>query len=219
MSTTLVNPEVEAPRETTGGGGDFSDSGSGDGGDRGGDREQRYSPYETGAWVLMVPVAMLFMGLTSAMIVRKGVSDDWISIRMPNILYFNTVLLLGSSLALEFARRSLKQAEIESLKVWLGLTSFSGIVFLAGQLFAWRQLAAQGVFVATNPSSSFFYVLTGTHGAHLFGGITALIYLTIRVFRDELNNRRQSALRAAAVYWHFMDALWIYLFLLLNIWR
>src|SRR6059036_3135387 len=197
MSTTLANPEVEAPRETTGGGGDFNDPRSGDGGDRGGGRERHYSPYETGAWVLMIPVAMLFIGLTSAMIVRKGASDDWISIRMPNILYFNTVWLLGSSLALEFARRAHKQAATGSLKIWLGLTSFSGIVFLAGQLVAWRQLAAQGVYVAYNPSSSFFYVMTGTHGAHLFGGITALIYLTIRVFRDELNDRRQSALRAA----------------------
>lgn len=218
MSTTLVNPDLEVPRETTGGG-DFNDPGSGDGGDRGGGRERRYSPYETGAWVLMIPVAMLFMGLTSAMIVRKGVSDDWISIRMPNILYFNTLWLLGSSLALEFARRALKQEATDTLKIWLGLTSFCGIVFLAGQLVAWRQLATQGFFVATNPSSSFFYVLTGTHGAHLFGGIFALLYLTIRVFRDELNNRRQSALRAAAVYWHFMDALWIYLLLLLIIWR
>ncbi len=219
MSATLIHPEVEAPRETTGGGNDIFDPGSGDDGDRGRGDERSFSPYETGVWVLMIPVIMLFVGLTSAMIVRKGVAEDWISIRIPGILYFNTILLLGSSLTLEFARRALKLAAIDAVKMWSGLTSLTGTIFLMGQLLAWKQLAAQGVFVATNPSSSFFYVLTATHGAHLFGGMAALIYLTIRLFRDELNARRKSAFKATIVYWHFMDALWIYLFFLLIFWR
>src|SRR5881409_2485692 len=174
MSTTLVSPEIEAPRETTGGGGDSTEPGSGGGGDSGGGRERRYASYETMAWVMMIPVTMLFMGLTSAMIVRKGVSDDWVPINVPRILYFNTILLLASSLTLEFARRALKPAAADALKMWLALTSLIGMIFLAGQALAWRRLASEGIFLASNPSGSFFYVLTATHGAHLLGGITAL---------------------------------------------
>jgi cytochrome c oxidase subunit 3 len=219
MSTTLTSPEVEAPRETTGGGGGFSDIEPGGGGDRGGGSVRRSGSYETMVWVLMIPVTMLFMGLTSAMIVRKGISNDWISIQVPQVLYFNTILLLASSVTLEVARRALKIAETGALKIWLAITSLTGVIFLAGQVLAWKRLAAQGVFLASNPASSFFYVLTATHGAHLLGGITALIYLTIRIFRVELNSRRESAFRATTVYWHFMDALWIYLLLLLIFWR
>jgi len=132
----------------------------------------------------------------------------------------NTAVLLASSLTFEMAGRALKQAADSKLRGWLGATAALGTLFLAGQLLAWKQLAAQGVFVGTNPSSSFFYILTATHGIHLLGGMTALLYLTIRFLRRKFSARRRSALKATAVYWHFMDALWIYLLLLLLIfWR
>jgi cytochrome c oxidase subunit 3 len=167
----------------------------------------------------MIPIVMLFAGLTSSLVVRKGISDDWISIQIPTLLWLNTLVLLLSSAALETARRALKRARHDSFRVWLGITAALGTLFLLGQIAAWRELAAQGMFLSSNPSSSFFYVLTASHGAHLIGGMVALTYLTIRVFRNQFGSRRRSALKATAVYWHFMDGLWIYLMALLIFWR
>ena len=218
MNSTLVGPELETPPDLDRGGGGFADRGSGGGG-RGEPDPARFDSYQTVVWVLMIPIVMLFVGLTSSLIVRKGVSDDWISIEIPRILWLNTLVLLASSVALEIARRALNRGNEDSFRVWLWVTAAMGTLFLLGQIEAWRELVAQGAFLSTNPSSSFFYVLTASHGAHLIGGMVALIYLTIRVFRNQLGPRRRSALKATTVYWHFMDGLWIYLIALLILWR
>jgi cytochrome c oxidase subunit 3 len=103
------------------------------------------------------------------------------------------------------------------------LTALLGVGFLASQLIAWRQLAAQGVYLASHPHSSFFYLLTGAHAFHLFGGLLALTFLWLRSRKQSddsgLISKRQASTDAVAIYWHFMDALWIYLFLLLFLWR
>jgi cytochrome c oxidase subunit 3 len=218
MSPTAVAPEIGAPPQAGEGRGGFDDPGQGDGD---GGRHQpaaRYDPYDTLSWVLLIPVVMLFVGLTSSLVVRRGLSDDWEAIRIPPILFWNTGVLISSSVALELARRAMR-SDPARFRTRLWITAGLGTVFLAGQVAAWRQLAAQGLFLATNPASSFFYVLTATHGAHLAGGLTALLYLTARALRGELGPRRQSALRATAVYWHFMDLLWVYLLFVLLFWR
>jgi cytochrome c oxidase subunit 3 len=219
MNPTLVDTELETPPELDRGGGGFADRGSDGGGDGRRDPPPPFDTYQTVVWVLMIPIVMLFAGLTSSLVVRKGISDDWISIQIPTLLWLNTLVLLLSSAALETARRALKRARHDSFRVWLGITAALGTLFLLGQIAAWRELAAQGMFLSSNPSSSFFYVLTASHGAHLIGGMVALTYLTIRVFRNQFGSRRRSALKATAVYWHFMDGLWIYLMALLIFWR
>src|SRR5262245_6847365 len=177
MNSTLVGPELETPPDLDrGGGGDFTDRGSDDGGRREPDPVGRFDTYQTVVWVLMIPIVMLFAGLTSSLIVRKGVSDDWISIAIPKILWLNTIVLLASSAALESARRALKRGNNDGFRVWLWITAALGTLFLVGQIAGWRELAAQGAFLSSNPSSSFFYVLTASHGAHLMGGMIALIY-------------------------------------------
>jgi cytochrome c oxidase subunit 3 len=162
---------------------------------------------------------MLFVGLTSSLVVRRGFSGDWTPISLPKILGWNAVILLVSSYAFEKARRALEADSFRIFQQWLWVTAVLGTGFLIGQWLAWRELAAQGVFLASNPSSSFFYVLTATHGTHLIGGIAALTYLTIRATRNEFGATRRSALKATAVYWHFMDALWVYLLFVLIFWR
>jgi cytochrome c oxidase subunit 3 len=198
MNSTLVGPELETPPDLDRGGGGFAERGSGGGG-RGEPDPARFDSYQTVVWVLMIPIVMLFVGLTSSLIVRKGVSDDWISIEIPRILWLNTLVLLASSIALEGARRALNRGNEDSFRVWLWVTAALGTLFLLGQIEAWRELVAQGAFLSTNPSSSFFYVLTASHGAHLIGGMVALIYLTIRVFRNQFGPRRRSALKATTV--------------------
>lgn len=168
-------------------------------------------------WVAMVSIAMLFLALTSAMIVRATGSSDWVHTAVPSILYFNTFVLILSSFTFELSRRSLKKEEGKKFARWLYLTTALGIIFIAGQLTAWRELAARGLYIGTNPSSSFFYVLTAAHGIHLLGGILALLYLVFRTRKIISNPRKRIGVEVTALYWHFMDGLWIYLLILLMV--
>lgn len=168
--------------------------------------------YSIGVWVALAGVFMMFTALTSAYIVRSGLAQDWRPLAMPRILLVSTAILLVSSGTLELARRQI----IDSVRRhrWLLLTASLGFVFLAAQIVAWQQLTAQGVYLATDPHRAFYYVLTATHGLHLLGGLLALVYLLIRRQRQSKGN-----LDAISVYWHFMDVLWIFLLLLLFLWR
>jgi cytochrome c oxidase subunit III len=181
---------------------------------------QEYSPppSSTGIWVVLFAITMMFAAFTSALVVRKGSSLDWRHFALPSILYFNTFILLMSSVTLEVARRRVTafmgglRSRNESPARWLYITLFLGLLFVAGQYIAWRQLSAEGVFLATNPSSSFFYVLTATHALHVLGGLGGIIFVIRKLNRSAL---RRNTLVATARYWHYMDVLWIYLLLLL----
>ena len=179
--------------------------------------------YRIGMWVALASILMLFTSLSSAYIVRAASANDWQPLRMPRVLLLSTALILVSSLTLEFARRKLKTGEQRAHKSLLVLTTLLGLGFLGSQLFAWKQLARQGIYISSNPHSSFFYLLTATHGLHLLGGLVGLGFLTLRArlkSDDELAaTKSQAQTDAVSLYWHFMDVLWIYLFLLLFFWR
>ena len=174
-------------------------------------------------WVGLASVAMMFTSLSSAYIVRSTSSNDWSTLPLPTVLLISTALILGSSATLEVARRKLKAALSKPYTRWLALTVILGLCFLVAQIFAWRQLARKGLYLASNPHSSFFYLLTGAHAVHLVGGLLGLTFLWLRsrrhVIETTLIAKRKAATDAVSIYWHFMDALWIYLFLLLFLWR
>ena len=176
------------------------------------------SRYRIGMLVSLASIAMLFTSLSSAYIVRSGVTYDWYPMAVPRVMFGSTALLLLCSVSIEIARRKLKQGLSATYSKYLLLTGFLGLGFLVSQLIAWRQLAAQGIYISTHPHSSFFYVLTGAHGVHIAGGLLGLIFLWLRSGRL-VAGKRQAAADAVAIYWHFMGALWIYLFLLLFLWR
>jgi cytochrome c oxidase subunit 3 len=175
-------------------------------------------PSSTAIWVVLFAITMMFAAFTSALIVRKGSSLDWRTFKLPSILFFNTGLLLASGVTLEVSRRRIAsfmgnvKNQVESPARWLYMTLLLGLLFVAGQYVAWSQLSAQGLYLATNPSSSFFYVLTATHALHVLGGLAGLGYVIRKLSKSSL---RRSTLDATARYWHFMDALWLYLLLLL----
>ena len=137
---------------------------------------------------------------------------------LPPILYLNTLVLIASSVTLGLARRQIgafmggRGAPIAQPARWLYVTLFLGLLFVAGQYVAWLQLRSQGLYLATNPNSSFFYVLTAMHVLHVLGGLGGMILVIHRFGRAVL---RKSTLDATARYWHFMGGLWIYLLLLL----
>ncbi len=170
-------------------------------------------PARFGLWAFLGTVTMLFMGFTSAYVVRR-VSLDWRPIRPPGLLWANTAALALSSLALETARRRLRAWDLASARRWLAGVGALGALFLAGQLGAWRALAAEGVFLSSNPHSSFFYLLTGLHGAHLLGGLIWFLAAWWRL-RAPAVAPGHHGLGLFATYWHFLGLLWLYLVVLL----
>jgi cytochrome c oxidase subunit III len=174
-------------------------------------------PASTGIWVGLAAITMTFAAFTSALIVRQGGSSDWQHFTLPSILYFNSLIIIASSVTLEISRRQITTfmvARNEGIAPsrWLYATLALGLIFVAGQIFAWLQLKSQGFGLAANISYSFFYVLTVAHAIHLLGGLGGLIRVISKVNHSVL---RRSTLKATSLYWHFMGALWLYLLLLL----
>jgi cytochrome c oxidase subunit III len=182
-------------------------------------------PASTGIWVGLAGITMTFAAFTSALIVRQGAAPDWRHITLPPILYLNTLVIIASSVTLEVSRRRVAsfmgsgawdqdkaEGRVENPGRWLYITLFLGLLFVAGQTFAWLQLRAQGFSLATNISYSFFYVLTIAHALHLLGGLGGLVRVIGKLNHGVL---KRSTLDATSRYWHFMGVLWVYLLSLL----
>jgi cytochrome c oxidase subunit III len=221
MATTVPEPpKIEESRDPrlagtscSGGGRNLAPAG----GKLPGLKDYSPPPSATGIWVVLASITMSFAAFTSALIVRQGGAADWRHLTLPRILYLNTLVLFASSIALEVARRRLvtssgRKAQVSGPSLWLYISLFLGLLFVAGQYVAWGQLRSQGLFLATNPNSSFFYVLTAVHALHVLGGLGGLARVIRRLNQSIL---RKSTLDATAYYWHFMDGLWVYLLLLL----
>lgn len=221
MATVLNPPKLITPAGNGSKGGNGNGfGGDGFGGHGGGEARGGRVPaqtYHTGMWMALVAIVMLFAAFTSAMVVRKGGSSDWTALAIPRILYLNTMMLIASSVALEASRRELAAGMAGRFKMWLYAAALLGVAFIGGQLVAWRELASRGVYLSTNPSSSFFYLLTAAHGIHLLGGLIALFYLVWRAPLLASGLKKRVAVDVTAVYWHFMDGLWIYLLILLTV--
>ena len=193
--------------------------GGGDFGSRGDGFDPAYRRASlTGITLALGAILMFFLALTSSYIVRKGTTSDWIPLEIPRLLYLNTAVLVASSVTIELARRRLARGLMAAYRQMWALTVGLGVVFVIGQLLAWRALRAEGVFLATNPSSSFFYTLTALHGLHLLGGIIALLYVTLKSWQRSRIGQI-TGVQIASIYWHFMDGLWVFLLLLLTLGR
>ena len=218
MPGTREIQEIEIILEDIGGGGVNEPPVGGDGGD--GDKRRHPEPpsarrYYSAIGLGIISIFMFFMALTSAFLVRRT-SSDWVPVHLPMVVWLNTLILLASSATLELARRRLAAADLKGFRALWRITTALGILFLIGQLFAWRQLVAQGVYVSVNPASSFFYIFTGAHGLHIVGGVASLLYVLLRTF-EKGNVSRRLAAEITSYYWHFMDGLWLFLLALLSL--
>ena len=170
-----------------------------------------------GLGVFLAVVSSLFALFISAYFMRMQVAD-WAQMPAPEVLWFNTGVLILSSVALQYAQVAARRGRMEDVGYGLIAGGLFALTFLVGQLFAWQQLNAAGYFLAANPGNAFFYLFTGVHGLHLLGGLVALAMTADKVWRGfELNHVRLSV-RLCAVYWHFLLALWLVLFSLLTPW-
>ena len=218
MPGTSVGHDIELIIEKVAdNGGGITPPSNGNGGDDDGKRppKRRPSPrrYYTGIALGIVSVLMFFMALASAYLVRRG-SADWVPVRVPMLMWFNTAVLLVSSGTIEMARKRLGLLDVVGFTRLWGLTTVLGVVFLIGQVVAWRQLVGEGIYLASNPASSIFYIFTGAHALHVIGGVGALLYVAWRNF-ERAQVTRVVAAEVASYYWHFMDALWLFLLALL----
>jgi len=177
-------------------------------------------PSRTGIWVGLAAISMSFAAFTSALIVRQATANDWHPLTLPLILFVNTGVLLASSFTLEIARRRVadyargKVTDRSAMLFWLSTTLALGFLFVLGQCFAWRQLRAEGLYLASNPNSSFFYVLTAVHALHVLGGLAALLRVLLLV-RQPVFSLRRSTMDATSYYWHFMGGLWLYVLIVM----
>jgi cytochrome c oxidase subunit 3 len=181
------------------------------------ERHGRERATRSGIWVAIFAITMSFAAFTSALMVRQG-SGDWKHIVPPPVIYLNTVALLISSITLERARNQATRGSRPQLRnglPWIVVTFVLGLVFVLGQYLVWRQLAAQGLYLATTSNSSFFYVFTVMHALHLLGGIVALTYLIAQITSRQ-GRPRWSLFEGAATYWHFMGVLWLYLLFVIS---
>lgn len=223
MPGTPAIEEIELIIDDRGGGGGGTIPPSG--GDGGGDGDKHRKPhkpsqrlYSTAIALAMTSILVFFLGLCAAFIVLWHVSGVWVPVRLPKILLLNTAILLSSSYTLERARKYLVQLNLLQFEKLWRITTGLGVLFLLGQLIAWMQLFASGAYIASNQATSFFYIFTAAHAAHLLGGVAALSYVGLRNF-DRARISRQTAVRISSYYWHFMDGLWVLLLALLYLGR
>ena len=168
-----------------------------------------------GLRVFLGVVTALFLLLINAYRMRMGLAD-WRPLAEPWLLWPNTGVLILSSIAMQWASVGARREQMNGVKAGLLAGGVLAWVFLAGQLFAWRQLAASGYFAATNPASAFFYLLTALHGVHLLGGLVAWGKTTAKVWRhDATVGQVRLSVELCAVYWHFLLVVWLVLFGLL----
>jgi cytochrome c oxidase subunit III len=229
MATTVTSTRTAEKRETRSDGGSKfpgpngkGPKGNGSGGGKK-DPQRGLSPaaYRVTMWVVIAAIVMMFAALSSAYIILS-VDTERRRVSMPRMFFLSTGVIVLSSWTIETAKRSLKRGNETRYLRWIITTLVLGLLFLAAQLMGWRELAAQGVYFAGHPHSTFFYFFTGVHGVHLLGGIGGLSYLAIRARRkgkqvEGVPNTTSAELMS--LYWHTMDGLWLWLFLLLLIWK
>jgi cytochrome c oxidase subunit III len=175
-------------------------------------------PAAVGLGVFLAVVSSLFALFISAYLMRMQVAD-WAQLPAPKLLWFNTGVVILSSVALQYAQVAARRGWMEGVGDGLIVGGVFAVTFLVGQLLAWQQLNAAGYFLAANPANAFFYLFTGLHGLHLLGGLVALGMTANKVWRGGFKVKEvRLSVQLCAVYWHFLLALWFVLFTLLTPW-
>jgi len=161
-----------------------------------------------GLGVFLAVVGCLFALFGSAYFMRMAVSD-WQPLPVPRLLWLNTGVLVLSSIALQCASVATRRGQIDSVRLGLATGGLTAIAFLIGQLMAWRELNADGYFLASNPADSFFYLITGMHGLHILGGLVALARTTASAWNGARPQRLRLSVELCAMYWHFLLFVWL----------
>ena len=209
-----------------GGGGGGENNGGGGSDNRNYEYVEEHQPDKSKVlmWFLLIVVLMTFGGLIGAYIVisTNGVLE-WKPFDLPAPIWISTLLIFISSIAYYFAQKAIYRDDQGQVKKWLVATTAFGAAFISSQLLAWLALMRGGVYVQSNPYAGFFYVLTAVHALHVLGGIAALGSIVLRVWNGDSSDadleKRRTMAQVVGWYWHFMGGLWLFLFLLLGLWK
>ena len=179
---------------------------------------QKIHPHKFTLWVAMGSIVMMFAALTSAYIVKKNQSS-WLEFDLPRIFWYSTFVILASSVTIHLAIKAFKAREMGRYRTLITLTAGLGLLFVALQIMGFiglenRNIALTGV--KSNSAASFLFVITGLHLVHVLGGVVALLVIFIRAYSVKIKNYNALPIELVGTYWHFVDALWIYLFIFYN---
>ena len=176
----------------------------------------RFHPLKFMMWLGIAGMVMLFAALTSAYLVRKA-QGDWLEFRIPFIFWINTAVILLSSVSMHLAVKAFAGFNVKRYRLAITGTLVLGILFLIGQYIGWIQLDEGGIHLTGNPSGSYLYVISGVHAAHIAVGVLIMFFGVLRAFFRPFNPNRLVYVQVMAIYWHFVDILWIYLFVFFQI--
>ncbi len=182
-------------------------------------QRKRIHPYKFALWVAMASILMMFAGFTSAYIVKRA-DSNWLEFKLPPAFWFSTVTILLSSLTIHLAGKSFKARQMKQYKVLMTVTVVLGLLFTILQWIGFQYLQDNGVKLIgnnSNPAGSFLGVITGVHMLHVLGGVIVLLIMFFRAYNRREINYSSIPLEVATTYWHFVDAIWIYLFIFFNI--
>lgn len=174
------------------------------------EQKKKMHPHKFTLWVAIGSIVMMFAGLTSAFIVKSN-QTGWKSVELPKAFWISTAIILLSSLTLQLAVSSFKNREMNKYRSLMGVTLVLGVAFVVLQWFGFQELWAQGVTFKGSGAGQFLYVIFGLHAIHVLGGIVTLLIMFIKAFVGKVKLYSAVPIEVAAVYWHFVDALWIYL--------
>lgn len=179
---------------------------------------KKIHPHKFMMWVAIGSILMMFAGLTSAYIVKRG-QVSWLMLEIPSVFWYSTVAILASSATIYLSLRSLQQREMMAYRRWLVVTAVLGVLFMVLQVVGFMQFEAKDIRLVgagSNASYSFLLAISGLHGLHVLGGVIALLVITIKAVSTTNRNYSTISLEVASTYWHFVDLLWIYLFIFFN---
>lgn len=181
-------------------------------------KESAVNPKKFIVWLFIATIVMLFAALTSAYLVKQG-EGNWLRFDLPEMFWITSLIIVLSSVSLQIAYNNAKKDKLNINKLFLVITLLLGLAFLIGQYKSWGELVQQDVFFVGNPAGSFIYVLTGLHALHLISGIIFLIIVLYSAFKFKIHSKNLTQLEMATTYWHFLGALWLYLFFFLKMYH
>lgn len=174
--------------------------------------KKKMHPYKFNMWLAIAGIIMFFAAFTSAYIVMHD-RDSWQSFKMPSIFLVSTFLILVSSLTMHFALKKFKQHRMLAYRYLITLTAALGFLFLVSQLYGFSIMYDTGLTLTWNNSTSFLYVIVMAHMAHVLGGVIALMFIFFRAYRRKVRTYDAVPVEIVSTYWHFVDVLWIYLYI------
>jgi len=166
-------------------------------------------------WVAIISMIMVFAGLTSAYVVSTK-REDWVSFNLPNAFYISTLLIILSSITFIIAKRAIKQDNKTQTGLFLTLSLILGFSFIISQFFGFKELINAGLYFTgkkSNIATSFLYVISVTHLVHVFVAVLVLIFIVYKQYRGRYSKENYLGIELGGLFWHFLDILWIYLFL------